>query len=311
MKDPNLRMVWASDVWSWPKMQGQVIDLDDFDDQANLTDIDCDQLSAHLHSLFQPQLSLLIPDAPLFMIAYDPNTNSPIIRSDCGSAPTPLISSVPLSRQASQQSSLPIPHLWDSVKQKHFETWIACLTASAGLPLALVDNIKFIVLISEFIPTVKPPSWKVLTKWLISATIDELHAKAKSSVSCHEATIEADGWTSQNNHHPIAMMITVHSEASLILNIFVSLSLTSAYRFTLSTCMVPHENERLLKIYLICSKIYPGCWAQLGCSGCGCSHRCIRRVMKSMGQKFSHIVVLDCYAHQVWLCGFEICQFLI
>ena len=42
MKDPNLRMVWASDVWSWPKMQGQVIDLDDFDDQANMTDIDCD-----------------------------------------------------------------------------------------------------------------------------------------------------------------------------------------------------------------------------------------------------------------------------
>lgn len=56
-----------------------------------------DWLSAHLYSLFQPQLSLLIPDAPLFRIAYDPNTNSPIIISDCGSAPTPLISSVPLS----------------------------------------------------------------------------------------------------------------------------------------------------------------------------------------------------------------------
>ena len=105
---------------------------------------------------------------------------------------------------------------WDSTKQKQFEIRIACLTASAGLPLSWVNNIEFIDLILDFIPGAKPPSQKVLTSQLIHTVVDELHAEAKSVASCHEATLEADGWTDENKHHLIRVMITVKGKVCFI-----------------------------------------------------------------------------------------------
>lgn len=203
-----------------------------------------DWLLAPQNSPFQPQLSPLIPVTPLLGVAYDCNLNSPVVGSDSGSGSTASISSAPLSRRMSRQPSLPVPQLWDSTKQKRFETRVARLTASAGLPLSWVDNIEFIDLISDFIPGAKPPSRKVLTKRLIPATVDELRTEAKSAASGHEATVQADGWTGQNKHHLIAVMITVHGEASLMLEYLYITSLTSIYRSIQFVSMMPRVNER-------------------------------------------------------------------
>lgn len=163
-------------------------------------------------SAFQHQLSPIFPDNLLLGVSYNSNINSPVTESDSGSASAASTSGPQIPRRMSRQPSLPNPNLWDSAKQKRFETRVARLTASAGLPLAWVDNIEFIDLIAEFIPGAKPPSRKVLTNRLIPTTVDELRAEAKSAASGHEATIQADGWTGQNKHHLIAVMITVHGE---------------------------------------------------------------------------------------------------
>ena len=204
---------------------------------------------------FQPELSPLMTGSPLLGVVYDSNINSPILGSDSGSALAPSTLSAPMSRRMSRQPSVPIPHLWDSAKQKRFETRIAHLTASAGLPLAWVDNIEFIDLISDFIPGAKPPSRKVLTNCLVPATVNELCSDAKSAASGHEATVQADGWTGQNKHHLIAVMITVKGEASfdfrLYLHFILRISIYSSIQFVF---MMLRVRGRWQKTYWHCSK---------------------------------------------------------
>lgn len=201
------------------------------------------------NSFFRPQLSPLIPGTPLLGI-YDSNTNSPIIGSDSGSASAPSLPNAPSSRRMSRQLSLPHLNPWDSTKQKRFEMRIARLTASAGLPLSWVDNIEFIDLISDFIPGAKPPSRKVLTNRLIPTVVNELRAEAKSAASGHEATLEADGWTGENKHHLIGVMITVKGKVRFMFkNIFI-LRFSVVCRSIQFVSMTPHVNEKQQKTCL-------------------------------------------------------------
>jgi hypothetical protein len=122
----------------------------------------------------------------------------------------PAIHRRPSSRFSATVDALP----WSSAQQKNFENCIACLTASAGLPLSWVDNAEFVAFIGEFSPAAKSPSRKVLTRRLIPAAVAEFRAEAKAAANGHEATIKADGWTGVNHHHLIAFMIMVDGKVS-------------------------------------------------------------------------------------------------
>lgn len=101
---------------------------------------------------------------------------------------------------------------WSAEKQKRFENRVTRLTASAGLPLSWVDNAEWIDLCEEFIPAAKSPSRKTLTRRLLPAAVAELRAEARAAAKGHEATMQADGWTGTNNHHLIAVMISVDGQ---------------------------------------------------------------------------------------------------
>jgi hypothetical protein len=128
-------------------------------------------------------------------------------------APSRSQSQLGLRRVQSRQSfSTP----WTPQQQKSFETRIARLTASAGLPLSWVDNVEWIDFCQEFVPAAKSPSRKTLTRRLLPTAVAELRRDAKASVKGFEATVQGDGWTGENHHHLIAFMVSVegkvHSE---------------------------------------------------------------------------------------------------
>lgn len=105
---------------------------------------------------------------------------------------------------------------WNSAKQTNFENHIICVTASAGLPLAWVDNPETIDMFNDLAPAARVPSQKTLTCHLLPAAVNEFQANAQAATAGHEATIQADGWTGQNKHHLIAIMMTVDGRASKI-----------------------------------------------------------------------------------------------
>lgn len=101
---------------------------------------------------------------------------------------------------------------WSGDKQRRFEYRLTRLTASAGLPLSWVDNPEWIDFCEDFIPAAKSPSRKTLTRRLLPSAVAEFRAEAKAVAKGHEATMQADGWTGTNNHHLIAIMITVDKQ---------------------------------------------------------------------------------------------------
>ena len=98
---------------------------------------------------------------------------------------------------------------WSHELQTRFETQIARLTASAGLPLSWVDNPEWIDFVHQFLPAAKSPSRKVLTARLIPRLAKDYCQLAKVSSRDQNATIQADGWTGGNFHHLLAFMIAV------------------------------------------------------------------------------------------------------
>ena len=88
-----------------------------------------------------------------------------------------------------------------------FETGIACLTASAGLPLRWVENPEWLALCERFMPNARSPSHKVLTQRLIPATLKAFKQAAQEQCQGLEGTVSYDGWTGGSNHHYIAFMV--------------------------------------------------------------------------------------------------------
>src|SRR5882762_3343649 len=75
---------------------------------------------------------------------------------------------------------------WPKEQQTCFENCIARLTASAGFPLSWVDNTEWIDFCTEFLP-----SRKTLTNRLLLAAVDKLRASARAAAKGHEATLQA------------------------------------------------------------------------------------------------------------------------
>ena len=100
-----------------------------------------------------------------------------------------------------------------------FETCIARLTASAGLPLSWVDNPEWIDFIHRFLPGATSPSRRVLTARLIPHVAEIYRQMAKECSKGQNATIQADGWTGVNFHHLLGFMITVNKRVQFTLQV--------------------------------------------------------------------------------------------
>ena len=142
-------------------------------------------------------------------------------------APSPALSDMTYSsRQSkrarrsdsslSQHASFPAYEPgWSTGEQAMFETSIARLTASAGLPLRWVENPEWLALCERFMPNAKSPSRKVLTQRLIPATLKAFKLAAQKQCQGLEATVSYDGWTGGNHHHYIAFMVNCRGRVSL------------------------------------------------------------------------------------------------
>jgi hypothetical protein len=175
-------------------------------------------------------------------------------------AASPAFSDMSYSSQASRQSKrarrsdsslsqqAPFPGYepgWSKGEQAMFETSIARLTASAGLPLRWVENPEWLALCERFMPNAKSPSRKVLTQRLIPATLKTFKQTAQEQCRGLEGTVSYDGWTGGNHHHYIAFMVNCRGRVSLT---NIPLSMNTAHniggRTMLSEFMTHRENER-------------------------------------------------------------------
>lgn len=101
---------------------------------------------------------------------------------------------------------------WSDGRQAMFEERVMRLTASAGLPLSWVENPEWLDLCTDFIPSAKSPSRKVLTRRLLPRSLAQLQTEAKLNAAGHNATASCDGWTGENFHHYIAFMVMVKKQ---------------------------------------------------------------------------------------------------
>ncbi|KAH8991160.1 hypothetical protein EDB83DRAFT_2231697 [Lactarius deliciosus] len=143
-------------------------------------------------------------------------------------APSPALSDATSSSRAfkrarrsdsllSHQASFPgYEPGWSQGEQAMFETAVARLTASAGLPLRWVENPEWLALCERFLPNAKSPSRKVLTQRLIPATLKGFKQTARKQCSGFEGTVSYDGWTGGNHHHYVAFMVNCKGQASLL-----------------------------------------------------------------------------------------------
>ena len=93
-----------------------------------------------------------------------------------------------------------------------FKNRLARLTASAGLPLAWVDNVEWLLFLQDFLPAATPISRKVLTTRVTPNLVNQMRNDAKGVVKGQNGTIQADGWTGENHRHIIAFMITANQK---------------------------------------------------------------------------------------------------
>lgn len=144
-------------------------------------------------------------------------------------APSPAYSDVTQSSRPSKQAcrsdsflsvnQAPFPGYdpgWSKGEQALFETSVARLTASAGLPFRWVENPEWLALCERFMLSAKSPSRKVLTQRLIPATLKTFKDNAKELCRGLEGTVSYDGWMGANHHHYIAFMVNCRGQVSLI-----------------------------------------------------------------------------------------------
>lgn len=187
-----------------------------------------------------PSTQFSSPAVCLQTLALPSPTLSALPSPQLSALPSPLINTFPLSyggyypfHHSDPSPTTSVPHSlyidspaprvlrptpppgwgdWPQELQIRFETQIARLSASAGLPLSWVDNPEWIDFVHQFLPAAKSPSRKVLTTRLIPRLAKDYRQTAKNSTRDQNATIQADGWTGANFHHLLAFMIAVRKK---------------------------------------------------------------------------------------------------
>ncbi|KAG1724136.1 hypothetical protein EDB19DRAFT_1897951 [Suillus lakei] len=148
---------------------------------------------------------------------------------------------------------------------------LARLTTSAGLPLQWVKNHKWKVFCDCFLLRTKRPSAKVLTQCVMPHALNRLKTVAKEECRGANATLQCDGWTGENHHHLLGFMMTAQRKLHTV-------KVHNASRD-------PQTAEELLQQILEAISKIETEW--------GATAHCL------LQEKFPHLVVPDCIAHQV------------
>ena len=174
---------------------------------------------------------------------------------------------------------------WTSERQNLFESRIARITASAGLPLAWIENVEWQAFVDDFIPQAQLPSRKVLTSRIIPAELQQYQALSKSRVNGKNATAQCDGWTGENFHHFIAFTMTVNREVHTVKVFDASTERKTAENLFkhMQNVLNIMQDEWKVKVVAFTTDA----------SG---ESRKARQLLRS---KFPHLVTPDCYAHQI------------
>ncbi|KIK73899.1 hypothetical protein PAXRUDRAFT_109554, partial [Paxillus rubicundulus Ve08.2h10] len=102
--------------------------------------------------------------------------------------------------------------VWTPTDQADWETGLARLTASAGLPLRWIENPEWKKICDWFLSKAKNPSSKVLTNRIIPEVLDGLKSSAQDECRGSEATLQCDGWMGENHHHLLGFMMTAQQK---------------------------------------------------------------------------------------------------
>ena len=201
--------------------------------------------SPMISALPSPQLSALAsPLIDTFPLSYGNYYGNPLHPNHSPAVSTPHSLHAELVTSHVSQTTLPLGlGDWSQELQVNFETQIARLTASAGLPLSWVDNPEWIDFIHQFLPAAKSPSRKVLMTRLIPHLVKDYRQVAKDSSRDQNATIQSDGWTGVNVRNFVF---------STILSLIFQTSTTNSHAHSSLTWrhtnITRHEHDLLLYV---------------------------------------------------------------
>ncbi|KAL7281578.1 hypothetical protein ACG7TL_004895 [Trametes sanguinea] len=175
---------------------------------------------------------------------------------------------------------------WTDAVQARFESLLIRLTVAANLPLSWVQCPVWLTFCDEFLPAAVAPSRKVLTERLLPAEVEHYRSKAIASTPEGEpATLQGDGWTGINSHHLLGFMMTADRQAHTVRVIDVSKERKTAANF------LAHIEDTLRDVKEKWNVEVVGFTSDA--SG---ESRAARLELLS---KYTYLIVLDCYAHQI------------
>ena len=200
------------------------------------------------------------------------------------------------------------PSSWNMAKQINFDNWIACITASAGLPLSWVDNAEWLSFVDEFIPAAKSPSRKVLTTWIIPKLASTLRSDTKTMV-------KENLWLSRLMAGLVKTITTLLPLWSwlmgrcAIIYILLRIFLIQSQLHTVQVHDASNERKTTQNLLCVLKEVFELLQNEWGTiviavvtDASGESWKACAEFVK----KYLWIIVLDCYAHQVqyiWLCS--------
>lgn len=196
---------------------------------------------------------------------------------------------------SSSQSYIPV---WTEGQQAAFERGLARITASAGFALNWVENPEVVAFFQMFMPQATLPSRGVLTRRIIPQTLNVLRKDVRQLRPGALGTLQADGWTGLNSHHLIAFMFAVEGKVYT-----VRVHDASSERKT-----AEHLLQLMLEVIESIRKEWGVEPIAFTTDASGESRKARRLLLRLM----PHLIVPDCYAHQVNLIVgdyFKVCEF--
>ncbi|KAL0064720.1 hypothetical protein AAF712_008266 [Marasmius tenuissimus] len=175
------------------------------------------------------------------------------------------------TRSAATQST---PQQWNDTLQNKFETQIAQITASQGLPLSWVENPEWENFLWEFLPGAHNLSQGRLTWIIIPRTLAVMQGVARGPLQGSMGTLQADGWSGINSVHTFT--VRVHD---------ASLEQKTADNLLLLRKDVIQTVQSDWKVEIIAFTTDASGEA--------------RKAHHLLAQEYPHIVTPDCFAHQV------------
>ncbi|EIN04484.1 hypothetical protein PUNSTDRAFT_17540, partial [Punctularia strigosozonata HHB-11173 SS5] len=174
--------------------------------------------------------------------------------------------------------------IWDGAMQARFESRIARITASAGLPLSWVDNLEFKAFVEDFIPAARLFSRRTLTSRILPAEVAVNRRSCVSRVKDGECTIAYDAWTGNNQQNLLPFQ--GHAKGEI---------------FTISVHDISGERKFAINLLPLIEQAYEDAQNIYGVNVVAIVSDAggdARAAPQMFGRKHPRLVIPDCYAHQ-------------